>query len=86
MAATPNLGFYAVVIVLAIVAPEVAAFGFLVIAIVAVLRAHGDQKAQSKNQATLDTYGGDVILPGMPGCGKHARVQTRHVTDRGRGS
>jgi uncharacterized membrane protein len=43
LASTPNLGFYAGVIVLAIFAPRVAAFGFLVIAIFAVLRARGDQ-------------------------------------------
>ncbi len=41
-ATTPNIGFYAVVIVLAIFAPKVAAFGYLVIAIVAILRARGD--------------------------------------------
>ena len=41
LATTPSLGFYVGVIVLAIFAPEVAAFGYLVIAIVAVLRAHG---------------------------------------------
>ena len=41
-ATTPNLGFYVAVIVLAFVAPKVAAFGYLVIAIVAVLRARGD--------------------------------------------
>jgi uncharacterized membrane protein len=37
-AATPDLAFYAGVIVLAIVAPEVAAVGYLVIALVAVMR------------------------------------------------
>ena len=42
-ASTPSLGFYIGVIVLAIFAPRVAAFGFLVIAIVAVLRVRGDQ-------------------------------------------
>ena len=42
-AATPSFGFYAAVIVLAFVAPKVAAFGYLVIAVVAVLRAQGDQ-------------------------------------------
>jgi hypothetical protein len=41
-ATTPSLGFYLVVIGLAFVAPTVAAFGYLVIAIVAVLRARGD--------------------------------------------
>jgi hypothetical protein len=34
---TPSLGFYGVVIVLAILAPKVAAFGYLVISIIAVL-------------------------------------------------
>ena len=41
-ATTPNLGFYVAVIVLAFIAPKVAAFGYLAIAIVAVLRARGD--------------------------------------------
>ena len=41
-ATTPNLGFYLAVIVLAFLAPKVAAFGYLLIAIVAILRAHGD--------------------------------------------
>jgi TMEM175 potassium channel family protein len=41
-AATPNIGFYVGVIILAIFAPKVAAVGYLVIAIVAVLRARGD--------------------------------------------
>ena len=43
VASTPSLGFYVGVIVLAVFAPRVAVFGFLVIAIVAVLRARGDQ-------------------------------------------
>ena len=38
VASSPSLGFYVGVLVLAIFAPRVAAFGFLVIAIVAVLR------------------------------------------------
>ena len=42
LAATPNIGFYVGVIVLAFIAPRVAAFGYLVIAIVAVLRTRGD--------------------------------------------
>jgi len=42
VATTPNLGFYVGVIVLAISAPKVAAFGYLVIAIVVVLRVRGD--------------------------------------------
>ena len=43
IATTPNLGFYVGVIVLAVFAPKVAAFGFLVIAIIGVLRVHGEQ-------------------------------------------
>jgi uncharacterized membrane protein len=43
IAATPTLGFYAVVLVLAFFAPKVAAFGYLGIAVSAVLLAHGDQ-------------------------------------------
>jgi uncharacterized membrane protein len=46
LATTPNIGFYVGVIVLAIVAPRVAAFGFLVVAVVAVLRARGDETTQ----------------------------------------
>jgi uncharacterized membrane protein len=41
-ATTPSLGFYVVVIALAFIAPKVAAFGYLLIAIVAILRARGD--------------------------------------------
>jgi uncharacterized membrane protein len=43
VATTPTLSFYVVVIVLALFAPRIAAFGYLVIGIIAVLRAHGDQ-------------------------------------------
>jgi uncharacterized membrane protein len=42
-ATTPSLGFYVVVIVLAFLVPKVAAFGYLLIAIIAVLRARGDR-------------------------------------------
>jgi len=42
-ATTPSLGLYVVVIVLAIFAPAVAAFGYLAVAVVAVLRVRGDQ-------------------------------------------
>jgi hypothetical protein len=41
-ATTPILGFYIGVIALALIPPRAAAFGYLVIAIVAVLRARGD--------------------------------------------
>jgi uncharacterized membrane protein len=40
--ATPNIGFYALGTVVAIVAPHVAAFGYLVIAVSSVLLARGD--------------------------------------------
>ena len=42
-ATTPSLGFYVGVILLALFAPRLAAFGYLVIGVVVVLRAHGDQ-------------------------------------------
>jgi uncharacterized membrane protein len=42
-ATTPKLGFYLAVILLAFIAPKVAAFGYLVIAIFALLQARGDR-------------------------------------------
>jgi uncharacterized membrane protein len=39
-ASTPNIGFYAVVIALAFLAPRVAAFGYLVVALIALAAAH----------------------------------------------
>ena len=42
-AATPNIGFYAAVILLALLLPKVAVFGYLVVAVVAVWRTHGDE-------------------------------------------
>jgi TMEM175 potassium channel family protein len=45
-AATPNIGFYAAVIVLSVLVPKVAVFGYLVIAIAAVWRARGDESPQ----------------------------------------
>ena len=47
-AATPSVGFYAGVVVLAIVAPQVAAFGYLALAVVSVLRARGDEPAPTE--------------------------------------
>jgi hypothetical protein len=41
-AATPSLGFYVVAIALAIVAPQIAAVGYLMVAVAVVLRARGD--------------------------------------------
>ena len=43
LSTTPNIGFYVGVIVLAVFAPRVAVFGYLVIAIVALLRMRGDR-------------------------------------------
>ena len=43
LATSPNVGFYVGVTLLAIIAPRVAAFGFLVIAVVGVLRARADE-------------------------------------------
>jgi uncharacterized membrane protein len=40
---TPNMGFYVVVVILAILAPIVAAFGYLAIAVVGVFRQRGDR-------------------------------------------
>ncbi|MEZ5076656.1 MAG: TMEM175 family protein [Solirubrobacterales bacterium] len=45
--AAPNLGFYALVVVLALVAPQVAAVGYLAIAVATVFRSHGDRAAGS---------------------------------------
>jgi uncharacterized membrane protein len=43
VASSPNIAFYVVATVLAIVAPHVAAVGYLLIAIVAVVRVQGDE-------------------------------------------
>jgi uncharacterized membrane protein len=43
----PSMGFYLVVVLFALVAPEIAAFGYLVIAVVAVFRTRGDSTAAS---------------------------------------
>jgi uncharacterized membrane protein len=41
----PNLGFYVVVLALAFLSPRVAAFGFLAIAVVAIMRVRGEPRA-----------------------------------------
>ena len=46
LATTPTLGFYLAIVAVAIVAPRVAAVGYLLVAIVALLRAHGDRTEQ----------------------------------------
>jgi uncharacterized membrane protein len=43
LASSPSIGFYAGAIALAIVAPQAAAFGYLLIAVVGVLRVRGDE-------------------------------------------
>jgi uncharacterized membrane protein len=42
LATTPNIGLYVVIITLAFVAPKAAIFGYLVIAVIALLRMRGD--------------------------------------------
>jgi uncharacterized membrane protein len=46
-AVTPNLGFYVVATAIGVVAPHVAAFGYLLIALVLVGRARGDQERRA---------------------------------------
>jgi uncharacterized membrane protein len=41
--ASPNLGFYIVVLALAFLSPKIAAFGFLAIAVFAILRVRGER-------------------------------------------
>jgi uncharacterized membrane protein len=48
VAASPNIGFYAAATIVAIVAPYVAAFGYLAIAVLAVLRARGDETVRAE--------------------------------------
>jgi uncharacterized membrane protein len=45
IATSPSIGFYAGAIALAVVAPQIAAFGYLAIAVFGVLRARGDETA-----------------------------------------
>ena len=52
LAASPNIGLYVGLTLLAIVAPHVAAFGYLLVAVFAVLRARGDEPAQATAGAT----------------------------------
>lgn len=46
LATTPTLGFYLAIVAVAIVAPRIAAVGYLVVAVVALMRVHGDRTAQ----------------------------------------
>ena len=45
LATAPNMAFYVVVVLLALLAPQVAAFGYLLIAVVGVFRQRGDRAA-----------------------------------------
>jgi TMEM175 potassium channel family protein len=47
-AATPNIAFYAAVIALALLFPQLAVFGYLVIAIAAVWRARGEESPRTQ--------------------------------------
>ena len=49
LAAAPTLGFYAAIIALAIVAPRIAVFGYLGVAIVGLLRVRGDRTPSPAN-------------------------------------
>lgn len=54
-AASPNIGFYAGTIALAIVPAVVAACGYLAVAVVLVLRARGDEPGSPAAGATRDS-------------------------------
>jgi uncharacterized membrane protein len=47
----PNIGFYAVIVLFAIVAPTIAAFGYLAIAVLVVFRSRGDYSAATPQPA-----------------------------------
>lgn len=47
LATTPSIGLYVVMIVLAVFAPRVAIFGYLVVAIIALFRMRGDSMASN---------------------------------------
>ena len=42
--ATPRIGFIVAVVLLAFIAPQIAAFGYLLIAVIALFRQHGDTR------------------------------------------
>jgi hypothetical protein len=54
VATTPNIGLYVVMIALAFVAPRIAIFGYLAIAVVALLRMRGDTTARTPASALPD--------------------------------
>jgi uncharacterized membrane protein len=58
-AAMPNIGLYAAVVALALLLPKAAVFGYLIIATIAVWRAHGDESpAQARTHAPHSGVGG----------------------------
>ena len=52
LATTPNIGLYVVMIALAVFAPRVAIFGYLIVAIVALFRMRGDSMVANAPTAT----------------------------------
>ena len=52
--ATPNLGFYVVVLALALLAPRVAAFGFLAIAVFAILHVRAGSPGRQARGGGVD--------------------------------
>jgi uncharacterized membrane protein len=60
VAATPNIGFYIGATILAILAPKVAAIGYLLIAIVFVLRARGDEVDDNPAETGPRSSGGST--------------------------
>jgi uncharacterized membrane protein len=50
LATSPSIGFYTVTIAVAIVAPQVAALGYLLIAVLGILRVRGDEVAAEPAQ------------------------------------
>src|SRR3712207_9502749 len=64
-AAAPNIGFYAVATLVAILAPHVAAFGYLLIAFALVLRARvGDRPAAEVTCRRPSSHARHVLGPG----------------------
>jgi uncharacterized membrane protein len=53
LATTPNIGFYVGVLAISVAFPQVAAFGYLAIAIIGVLRARGDETTSTAARTAL---------------------------------
>jgi hypothetical protein len=67
VAATPNIGLYAVIIALAIFAPRVAVFGYLVVAIVGLFRLRGDRLPTRTTVCVTAPWSG-LFLPAVMSC------------------